>query len=344
MKIVLRLSIILLLTPAILSGQLSVKEKRQLERAYNAGIEQIMKEDYVAAIGSFNECLTIDPTYALAYLQRGRVQIDLGNTQEALSDLDLAIQNDRELGEAYFYKGYLLFGSDTSGIAKNYLELSMNKGFEIPESHYYLGLILLLDGDHDKALIQFDKAIRMKDDFALAYHERAGIKRTMGDFNGALYDYKASVNYQPEFPLAYNNMGSLKIIMGDYEGAIGDFDKAIAQDPSRSLAYNNRGYALYQLGELDSALVDFRSAIDRNAQFMEARLNMAAVEARKVRYDQAISQLDEVIAEYPEHGLLYLNRGLVKELKGDLIGACNDWSEALQRGEEAAEEYLDECK
>ena len=54
--------------------------------------------------------------------------------------------------------------------------------------------------------------------------------------------------------------------------------------------------------------------------------------------------LDEVIADYPDLGILYLNRGLVRELRGDVIGACEDWSEAQRLGEEQAETYLTECK
>ena len=64
------------------------------------------------------------------------------------------------------------------------------------------------------------QAIQLKTDFALAYHERAGIKRRMGDLQGAHFDYRNSIEYDPGFALAYNNLGSVKILLGDYEGAI----------------------------------------------------------------------------------------------------------------------------
>ena len=68
-------------------------------------------------------------------------------------------------------------------------------------------------------------------DFALAYHERAGVKRRIGDLQGSHFDYKTAIEYQPPFPLAYNNMGSVKILLGDYEGAIEDYTTALEQDP-----------------------------------------------------------------------------------------------------------------
>ena len=77
---------------------------------------------------------------------------------------------------------------------------------------------------------------------------------------------------------------------------------------------------------------------------MEAKLNTASAKTKQMDYETAMRILDEVIVENPSFGLLYLNRGLVRELQGNVIGACEDWNEALSLGEEQASEYLKECK
>ena len=328
----------------LLNGQLSVREKRDMDRFYNAGVEQLRENDYIEAITSFDECLGIDSTHAKAYMNRGRVKAALGDHEGAINDLGQAIRFDQDLGEAFFYKGYFLYGKDTTSLPVELLKASISKGFEMPQAHYLIGLEYLESGEDDKALISFNKAIRQKDDFALAYHERAGIKRKMGDFNGALYDYKSAVNYREDFPVAFNNMGSVKIVLGDFEGAIQDFSTAIEQSSDLHLAYNNRGYANYQLGNLDTALEDFRKAITLQPAFMEAKLNTASVLTKLDQLDESLAMLDQVIQENPEEGELYLNRGLVKEMKGEVIEACNDWNKALELGEEQATEYLKECK
>lgn len=335
---------ILFLFSFLVQAQLSLKEKRQMDRLYNSGVEQLTDHNFQGALSSFDQCLVYDGTNSMVYLQRGRVNAALGNYNEALSDLDRAIQYNPDLGEAYFYKGYLMSGKDTTGTDKRMLQMSLEKGFELAETYYYIGLDHLLSGEDDKALINFDKAIRIKDDYALACHDRAGIKRRMGDFNGALYDYKTSVNYKEYFPLAYNNMGSVKMVLGDFDGAIADFSRAIEQDPKYFLAYNNRGYAHYQLGKLDTAMVDFSKAIELEPGFMEARLNKSSVFARSDEHKHALELLNGIIEENPEEGLLYLNRGLVKEMTGDVVGACDDWTKAFELGEEGAAEYLKECK
>ena len=57
-----------------------------------------------------------------------------------------------------------------------------------------------------------------------------------------------------------------------------------------------------------------------------------------------MKMLDEVTRENPEEGILYLNRGLVREMSGDVIGACADWNKALELGQQQAVEFLKECK
>jgi tetratricopeptide (TPR) repeat protein len=339
---------IFILTLLFLAGtaeaQLTVKEQRELKRTYNTGVAYLQSMDYNGAVMAFDQSLALDSAFALAWMQRGRANAALGQVENALSDLERAIRFNEELGEAYFYLGYLMFGNDTTGMAEVYLQTSLDKGFETAEAYYCLGLNDLVSGKDDQALLHFNRAINRKDDYALAYHDRAGIKRTMGDYLGALYDYKAAVNYQPDFPLAYNNMGAVKMTLGDYEGAIGDFSMAIEQAPGLYLAYNNRGYAYYQLGDMDAALNDFYKALEYSPGLNEAQLNVSSALARQDRLGEAVELLDRVIGEHPQRGVLYLNRGLIREMQGDLVGACEDWNAALELGEQQASEFIKECK
>lgn len=343
MKKISFLAVLILVFSLHCNGQMSVIEKRQLSRLYNEGVKQVINKDYNGALSSFNNCLKINESNAQVYMNLGRVQAALGNFDKAIGDLDKAIQVDPGLGEAYFYKGYFLFGNDTSGISEEMLGLAVEKGYDIAEIHYLLGLSFLAKGMDDKALISFNKAIKLADDYALAYHERAGIKKRLGDYNGALYDYKTAVNYMEDFPLAYSNMGSVKIILGDYNGALEDFTKAIKQDSVFAMAYNNRAYANYQMGNMDKVRADLQKAIDLQPGFMEAKLNLASVMAKENDYSGSLQLLDQAINENGGAGILYLNRGLLKELLGNKKGACEDWNKAQELGMKEAGEYLTEC-
>jgi len=188
-----------------------------------------------------------------------------------------------------------------------------------------------------------DRAIELKGDFALAYHERAGIKRRGGDYQGSHFDYQQAITYQHDFALAYNNMGSVKILMGDYNGAIKDYSMALELEPELAIALNNRGYARYYLGRTDGALQDFDAAITMNKQFPLASLNKASLLAKQDQVLMALKLLDGALEDHPDEALLYVNRGLIRELTGDLNGACEDWNMAKKLGADEADEYIKGC-
>lgn len=325
------------------SGQLSFKEKRLRDKALNAGITYINQKEFEPAAVKLTECLDLDSTFAPAYLQRGRIWIEWGALDDAMDDLNLAILFDPALGEAYFYKGYILFGTDSTGADVALLDAAISHGFTDPWVYYFRALMKIRDGMDGMAMNDLNMAIEGKVDFALAYHERAGVKRRTGDLQGSHFDYQTAIEYQPQFPLAYNNRGSVKILMGDYDGAIKDYTMALEQDQELVIALNNRGYARNFLGDMEGALQDFDAAITLSHQFPIANLNKASLLAKQSQFMPALDLLDGVLVEYPEEALLYLNRGLIRELAGDIDGACEDWNMAKELGAEQADEFIKEC-
>ena len=259
--------------------------------------------------------------FAPAWLLKGRLFIEAGDPAEAQGLIDSAIRYDPDMGEAYFYKGYMAYGPDSTGEDRRLFDLAISKGFRTPWSYYFRAITEIRDGMDAPAMADLDRAIELKDDFALAYHERAGIKRREGDYQGSRFDYQQAIGYDPDFALAYNNRGSVKMLMGDYAGAIEDYTTALELDPGLVIALNNRGYARYFTGDKEGALLDLNAAITGNSNLASARLNKASLLAGQGELIPALEILDETLQDYPGEALLYLNRGLIKELTGDLEGA-----------------------
>ena len=298
----------------VASCQISFSEKRQRDKAFHEGVALILQEDFEMASVKLTECLYIDSTFAPAYLQRGRIMIEWGAMENAMEDIDKALNYNPFYGEAQFYKGYIFFGTDSTGKDEALFDQAISNGFHDPYAYYFRGLTKVREGSDGMAASDFSEAIEQKADFALAYHERAGVKRRMGDLQGSHFDYRTAIEYQPVFPLAYNNLGSVKILLGDYEGAIADYSLALEQDPELGLALNNRGYAHYFLGDLDAAIADFDAAIALDTAFAEASLNKSSVLARQDEIEPALNLLEKALEENPGSALLYLNRGLIREL------------------------------
>lgn len=78
----------------------------------------------------------------------------------------------------------------------------------------------------------------------------------------AVEDYDKAISLKSDYALAFNNRASSKNSLGLYSSAIEDATKAInAEFDHKEWAYSNRGYARYKLGRYAEAIEDFNQAL-----------------------------------------------------------------------------------
>ncbi|MEK9149008.1 MAG: tetratricopeptide repeat protein, partial [Candidatus Desantisbacteria bacterium] len=92
------------------------------------------------------------------------------------------------------------------------------------------------------------------------YANRGLAKSALKDYPGALADYDQAINLNPNYALAYYNRGNAKSALKDYPGALADYDQAINLNPNYALAYYNRGNAKSALKDYPGALADYDQA------------------------------------------------------------------------------------
>lgn len=93
-----------------------------------------------------------------------------------------------------------------------------------------------------------------------AYFYRANYMDMMMEFDKALADYNEAIRLNPDFVLAYNNRGIVKGMDRDFAGAEEDFTQAIELRPDYADAWYNRGLANHQLGNFSQACDDWKKA------------------------------------------------------------------------------------
>jgi tetratricopeptide (TPR) repeat protein len=329
--------------PILLISQVPEKNIRISRQAYNSAIDNIKAANFQVALTFLDASLDLDPVFQEALLQRAKVKVELGLIPDALKDFLQASRINDKNGEPFFYLGYLQFNGDTgSNIIEN-LNLAIQKEYRTPQSYYNRGLYRLLVNEYSGAIEDFTSSIGLQTDFAFAYHDRAVAKYRLGDLQGALQDYRNATGFNHNFPLAFINLGSVKIELGDYSGAIEDYSVALSLDSTLFIAYNNRGSAKYFLGDINGAMDDFNRALLYSESFNPALNNKACVLIKDAGLNEALSIFNEIISSDTGFAKAYLNRGLVKELQGDLEGACADWRKAHEMGLTEARNYIKEC-
>ena len=124
--------------------------------------------------------------------------------------------------------------------------------------------------DYEKAVLAFNRALRLNPSYALAYKNRGatflqiGVALQRGSrpyFEQALYDYSVALLIEPKDADAYRERGLVHARMGNSDKAIADFTQAIKIKPDFADAYRSRSNAYRDQGDLEHAAADLEQAI-----------------------------------------------------------------------------------
>ena len=116
-------------------------------------------------------------------------------------------------------------------------------------------------GEYQRAIQDYDEAIRIDPDSALAFNNRGTAFQHVGDYARAIQDYDQAIRLDGSSALSYNNRGRAHQLKEDYAQAIKDYGEAIDIDPDYPLAFYNRGLARFDQGFYIAAVPDFVRAV-----------------------------------------------------------------------------------
>ncbi len=140
------------------------------------------------------------------------------------------------------------------------------------ESHNR-GRTLFGEGKYDEAIAEFDKAISLDPQYALAYCYRGMTYSLKEQHDLALADFNTAIELNPESILAYCNRGDIYFDKEQYELAIADYSKALELDPEDSSVWNSKGVCLSRLDRYEEALECYDKALQIDPNYVYARNN-----------------------------------------------------------------------
>src|SRR5258708_5184201 len=120
-----------------------------------------------------------------------------------------------------------------------------------------------------------------------------------GKYDRAIEDYNEALRLKPDFAEAFSDRGAAWYFKGEYQKAIADYDEAIRLEPNRAQTYSNRGSAYRKLGRTVRALDDDTSAIRIDPSQPEFFDNRGLHLAGNVHYKQAVPDYNEAIQIRP---------------------------------------------
>lgn len=109
------------------------------------------------------------------------------------------------------------------------------------------------------------------------YKTRADGNLGKGEYTLALADYDKAVSLKTDSAVAFLNRGRTHYNLKDFNRAGADFDKSIELDPKDSKAFFNRGLLHEQTGNLEKASADYQKAVELDSANEEAKAGLKKV-------------------------------------------------------------------
>ena len=137
------------------------------------------------------------------------------------------------------------------------------------------GLRNLNQGNYQKALEFFTKAIDIYKRDPAGYYNRGIANEELGNYKEAIDDYKKSMTMDGKMYKAntHNNIGYSYIQLEDYDNALIHLNKAIEIKPKEGMFYSDKGDALYYLGKEDDACANYIKSSELGYEEIKDYLN-----------------------------------------------------------------------
>ena len=165
------------------------------------------------------------------------------------------------------------------------------------------------EGASAQALAEYDQAVALDPDLALAYRHRSGIRGDLGDHDGAVADLDRAVALDPDNAWYLALRGEHHRIAGHDAEAIRDLTEAIRLDPASAFAPASRGATHERAGDLDAALADLDRALDLDPDYAWVLARRARVWRARGDSRRQLSDLDRALELNPDWPWARCERG-----------------------------------
>jgi tetratricopeptide (TPR) repeat protein len=129
---------------------------------------------------------------------------------------------------------------------------------------------------------------------AIAFNSRGNSHAAKDQPDRAIEDYDQAIRLNPNYAAPHHNRGGVYLDRAQYDRAIQDFDQALRLKPNEAVLLSGRCYAKASAGALAAALADCNEALRRmpgHAEFLDSRgftyLKMRQLPQALADYDAA---------------------------------------------------------
>jgi tetratricopeptide (TPR) repeat protein len=221
------------------------------------------KNLYRRAISDLSEVIRIEPGDRMSFILRGWYACNDRDFEHGFVDLETALtlsytDQDRATVHHWRARCHDLRGEPALALAE--YQRAIDLGQDSAGLWCARGVALAQLGEHDRALIDFDRSIALAPS-AYAWYCRGESHLARGEFSLAQGDYELAIELDPKDAYCHQGRGWSRLAQGQVDGAIEDFNRSLELAPDWHRALVSRGWAHLAKNDLDRAIADFEKTL-----------------------------------------------------------------------------------
>ena len=195
-----------------------VNGQKHYEKAYELYTLKERIDEWKKAITEFTKAIQLNPNYAMAYYARSLTYQELGDSNSAMNDINVAINIHSNDARYYLWRGLM-----------------------------YLENVNILN--YEKAVIDFTKSIELLPSNVEAYTQRGYAYHKLNKLQLAINDLNKAIELNPLEAEAYRNRGIVYKDLKNYQQALSDLSKAIELNADDLTSYIERSEVYTELNK-----------------------------------------------------------------------------------------------
>lgn len=229
---------------------------------------------------------------------------------------------------------------------------------DFAEVHMNLGLVHQLQDNIPEAMAEFRRALRLKPTLAGANFFLGVDYCKTGDGPRAISYLKTAARKEPNQPDIWSWLATAQEMSGDYQAEVATLREALSQQPGNVDLLYLLGHAYERLGRDEAtrlqkvapgsarteqllaesyatsnawsmAMIRFQNALAASPKTPGLHVEMGEVLMRAGRVKHAAMEFDEELRLEPGSLRAVIRRGEAKLILGDIDGALQDWTQAI---------------
>lgn len=209
------------------------------ETSLYMGVLKGKQGDHDEALENLNRAIELDPKSTDAYKERARIFLNLHDYLRSDIDLTTVAEIDPSDSEIFAIRGMTFFHRMLYDAAIQDFSRVLEGLPNDTKALFNRAICYVKKDELEKALNDLNNLLKVFPDNGRALNLRGVVFALLGKLDQALTDLNSSSRVNPSDPVIWNNIGFYKFRSGNFVGAREDFQKALKLDPHFSLAESN---------------------------------------------------------------------------------------------------------